>query len=222
MPWAKGVDAAGQSTNKGWAIRRYEGMQRAESRTQSGLHFSCRGRPGSYWKYLHVIYGAHMLQEPNAPTPPPLSLSLLIHLSHPLLFRLFSFDCLPFSVSPFPSPLPLSIPSSAPEEQPPCRQRLENSTKRFTPLLPLPLPSHRRNNEYSYGLNFWWNRPLRGPRPTLFSPSRFPSPFSFARDLRRFSRVGIASCMEASRLPPISISSARDTVLKPTTRRVRT
>lgn len=41
----------------------------------------------------------------------------------PLLFRLFSFDCLPFSVSLFPaerripSPLPLSTPSSAPVEQ---------------------------------------------------------------------------------------------------------
>lgn len=35
-----------------------------------------------------------------------------------------------------------------------CQQRLENSTKCFTPLLLFPLPSHRRNNEYSYGLNF--------------------------------------------------------------------
>lgn len=28
-----------------------------EERAQSGLHFSCQGCLGSYWKYLHVIYG---------------------------------------------------------------------------------------------------------------------------------------------------------------------
>lgn len=95
-PWAKGVAAAGRSTNRGWVIRRYEGMQRVEGRTQSGLHFSCRGRPGSYWKYLHVIYGAHMLQEPNAPPcypllpSPPSSAHTLFHLSCKPLFRFFS------------------------------------------------------------------------------------------------------------------------------------
>ena len=40
-----------------------------QDRTQSGLHFSCRGCLSSYWKYLHIIYGAHMLQEPNAAIP---------------------------------------------------------------------------------------------------------------------------------------------------------
>lgn len=193
-PWAKGVAAAGRSTNRGWVIRRYEGMQRVEGRTQSGLHFSCRGRPGSYWKYLHVIYGAHMLQEPNAPPCYPLlpsppfacsySLPPFAQTPFPLLFL---FGCLPFSVlrngrfcrcsfSSLSLPLthllhPLTNPSET------CRQRLENSTKRFTPLLLLPLSFRRRNNEYSYGLNFWWSRPLRALDPY---PSIHPSPLSFA------------------------------------------
>lgn len=97
--------AVGWSTNRGWVIRRYEGMQRVEGRTQSGLHFSCRGRPGSYWKYLHVIYGAHMLQEPNAPPCYPLlpSLPFACPYSLPPFAQtpfppLFLFDCHPFSV----------------------------------------------------------------------------------------------------------------------------
>lgn len=47
-------------------------------------------------------------------------------------------------------------------------------------LTTLPLPTHRRNNEYSYGLNFWWNRPLRAldpPSSTIpFSVTAFPRP----------------------------------------------
>lgn len=79
--------------------------------------------------------------------------------ANPLLFYLFSFDCLPFSV-PCGTTYSVAAPSHSSSIRSrgatprTCRQRLENSTKRFTPLLLLPFPSRRRNNEYSYGLNF--------------------------------------------------------------------
>lgn len=83
--------------------------------SESGLHFSCKVCLPffSYWKYLHVIYGANMTQKSNA------AISLL-NLLRAILLRppthLWSFLLtvdLPYlrnTLRPQPQPLPLPLP----------------------------------------------------------------------------------------------------------------
>lgn len=139
-----------------------------------------------------------MLQEPNAPPSyprrffpralPSSTFRTQTPSFPPLFLRLPPFFC--FAV-PCGTTYPVAAPSlnsfirSRRATPRTCQQRLENSTKCFTPLLLLPLPSHRRNNEYSYGLNFWWNRPLR-----VHDPPSSAIPLSVAAFLRqRYSAI---------------------------------
>jgi len=215
-PWAKGVDAADRSTNKGWAIRRYEGMQRAEGRTQSGLHFSCRGRPGSYWKYLHVIYGAHMLQEPNAPPsylrrypPSPtreFSSTFRARAPFPPLFlRLPPFFCIrrsagndvfrfPLSISHLLHPLPRQPLGSAGNVSR-ILQNVSRLSYRFC-FLPTDETTNTRMD--------WIFDGADSSRPSIRTPSPSPS-----RDVRRYSCIESRAKRRQRRddFLPIAISS---------------
>lgn len=129
----------------------------------------------------------------------------------PLLFRLLSFDCLPFSVSPFPaerrisSQLPLSVPSSAPVEQPPSGlagniSRILQNVSRLSHCFHFLSTDETTNTRMDW--IFDGTDPSGSSTHPLFShPTfhrRFPSPTIFGD-----SRASSASCMKASRLPPI-------------------
>lgn len=134
-----------------------------------------------------------MLQEPNA--PPSYPPSILPACSSPrspfarkpLLFRLFSFDCLPFSVSPFPaerripSSFPPSTPSSAPEEQPP--PDLPTTSREFYKTFHASLTASTSFSPTKQRILVWIEFLMEptppGLRPHPLQPFRFPSPLSF-------------------------------------------
>lgn len=216
-PWTKGVAAAGRPTNRGWVIRRYEGMQRVEGRTQSGLHFSCRGRPGSYWKYLHVIYGAHMLQEPNAPP-------LLPSPSFTCSYSLPPFTQTPFSASfPLRLRLPFSVlrngrlllflsfsffhssPSSVHESLRNLPATSREFYKTFHASLTASASFSQTKQRILVWIEFLMEPTPPGPRPPY--PSIHPSPFLHVYGARASSM----NCVKASRRLPLSISISSST-----------